>query len=147
MSDLSPEAWGEWLRAFRKQFITAQGWTEKEAKLRIHDGWAVVRDGRVHVLDDDSQRPGDAVPVFRVLTPGGWLPPIEICECLTGLVSKAMSSTRSPRDIVLGLLDRANHADGPDESSEIKQKRDKAAGIAGVGKAILCGSFKPSFWA
>ena len=127
MSDKPPDAWREWLRTFRERFIAVQGWTEKDAKLRIHDAWAVVRDGRVHVLAEDSQRPASAVPVFLMLTPGGWKLPIRIVERLTGLVEKAMSSDRSPRDIVLGLLDLANHADGQDDSDEIKRKRHKAA--------------------
>ena len=122
----SRDNWNQWLAEFKHRFIQAQQWTEKEAGRRIRDAWAVVRDGRVHVLDDDSQRPENAVPVFRVRTPGGLLLPIEICERLTGLVSKAMASQRSPRDIVLGWLDRVSHADGPDESDEIKQKRHKA---------------------
>ena len=127
MSDITPDAWRDWLRSFREQFIAAQGWTEKEAKLRIRDGWVCVRDGRVRVLSNDGQLPADAVPVFLMLTPGGWKLPIQTCERLTGLVAKAMSSQRSPRDIVLGLLDLANHADGPNESDEIKQKRHKAS--------------------
>ena len=76
MRDLPPEAWGEWLRAFREAFINSARLDREGSQLRIHDGWACVRDGRVHVLDDDSQRPWDAVPVFRVRTPGGLLLPI-----------------------------------------------------------------------
>ena len=125
--DNSPDVWRDWLHSFREQLIAAQGWTEKEAKLRIRDAWACVRDGRVHFLANDGQLPADAVPVFQTLTPGGWKPPIEILDRLTGLITMAMSSQRSPRDIVLGLLDLANHADGPDESDEIKQKRHNAA--------------------
>ena len=83
--------------------------------------------GRVHVLAEDSQRPANAVPVFQMLTPGGWKLPIRILDHLTGLVAKAMSSDRSPRDIVLGLLDLADHADGQDESDDIKKKRHSEA--------------------
>jgi hypothetical protein len=127
MNDATPEAWSEWLRSFRARFIAAQGWSEKEAKRRIRDAWAVVRDGRVHVLASADQRPADAVPVFEILTPGGWMRPIEITDRLTGLVGQAMSSDRSPRDIVLGLLSQVEHADGQHESHEIQQKRSKAA--------------------
>lgn len=127
MSDNSPDAWREWLCTFRKGFVAAQGWTKKDAKRYLRDGWVVVRDGQVHALTEGSQRPADAVPVFRVLTPGGRKLPIQICERLTGLVEKATSSQRSPRDIVLGLLDSANYADGPDESDEIERKRHAAA--------------------
>jgi len=127
MNDITTDPWSDWLRSFREHFVAANKWTEKEAKLRIRDGWAVVRDGQVHVLTEGSQQPADAVPVFRQLTAGGWELPIQIHERLTGLVSRAMSSQRSPRDIVLGLLDRANHADGPNEDNETKQKRDNAA--------------------
>ena len=112
----------------REQFIAAQGWTEKEAKLRIRDGWACVRDGQVHVLAGDSQRPADAVPVVLMLTPGGWKLPIWILERLIGLVTKAMSSQRAPEDIVLGLLSlRSSIPDGRDEDDEIKRQRHKAA--------------------
>ena len=124
---MSPEPWNEWLAEFKQRFIEANKWTEKEAKLRIRDAWAIVRDGRVHILESDDQRPADAVPVFLTLTPGGWKLPIWIEECLTGLVEKAISSNRSPHDIVLGLLSRIEHPDGQDESDEIKQKRDSAA--------------------
>ena len=127
MSDLSPAAWCEWIRSFRECFITAQGWSDKDAKLQIRDAWAVGRDGRVHVLASDDQRPTNAVPVFETLTPGGWELPIQIVNRLTGLVAKAMSSQRSPRDIVLGLLSQVDHAEGQDESDEIKQKRHSAA--------------------
>ena len=127
MSDITPDDWSEWLRSFRARFIAAQGWSEKEAKRGIRDGWAVVRDGRVHFLYGGGPRPADAVPVFSMLTPGGWKLPIRILDRLTGLVGKAMSSDRSPRDIVLGLLSQVEHADGQDESDEIKQKRHTAA--------------------
>jgi hypothetical protein len=123
----NPEAWSDWLRSFRERFIAKQGWSEREAKLRIRDGWACIRDGRVHVLDGDDQRPADAVPVFQMLTPGGWELPIWIQERLTGLLTKAVSSQRSPRDIVMGLLSQVEHAGGPGESDEIKQKRHSAA--------------------
>jgi hypothetical protein len=127
VNDATPEAWSEWLRSFRARFIAAQGWSEKEAKLRIRYAWAVVRDGRVHVLASDDQRPANAVPVFLMLTPGGRKLPIQIIDRLTGLVGQAMSSNRSPRDIVLGLLSQVEHADGQHESHEIQQKRSKAA--------------------
>ena len=97
MSD-TPEAWGDWLRSFRERFIAKQGWTNKEAKLRIRDGWACVRDGRVHVMDGDDQRPAvvvpvfvirrvrpaGAVPVFQMLTLGGWKLAIRLEERLSG---------------------------------------------------------------
>ena len=124
MNDIT---WSDWLRSFREHFVAANKWTEKEAKLRIRDGWAVVRDGRVHVLANDDPRPSGAVPVFLTLTPGGWKLPIEIIDCRTGLVGKAMSSQRSPRDIVLGLLSQIEHADGQDEDDETRQKRHKAS--------------------
>ena len=127
MCEIPPEAWRNWLRSFRERFIAKQGWTNKEAKLRIRDGWACVRDGRVHVMDGDDQRPAGAVPVFQMLTPGGWKLPIRLEERLSGLVTKAMTSDRSPRDIVMGLLSRVDHAEGKDESDEIKQKRHSAA--------------------
>ena len=129
MSDTppSPEEWSAWLPTFREQYIEAQGWSAKEANRCIRDAWAVVRDGRVCVLTKNSQRPADAMPVFEKRTPGGWKPPIEIIDRLTGVIGKAMTSQRPPRDIVMGLLDLANHADGQEESDEIKQKRDKAA--------------------
>ena len=125
--DSNQKQWAEWLADFRQRLIKERGWTEKEAKLRIRDAWVIVRDGRIHVLTKDAQRPADAVPIFEVRTPSGWKRPIEITDRLTGLIGKAMTSQRSPRDIVLGLLDLANHAEGQDESAEIKQKRDKAA--------------------
>ena len=127
MSNALPENWRDWLADLRQRIITAKGWSEKEAKLRIRDAWAVVRDGQVHVLTKDSQRPANAVPVFETLEPGGWKLPIRIWERLTGLVGKAMTSDRSPRDIVLGLLSQVEHPDGQDESDEIKQKRHSAA--------------------
>ena len=111
------EAWNEWLNSFRERFIAEKGWTAKDAKRCLLDGWVVVRDGRAHALTEGSQRPADAVPVFEMLTPGGWKPPIQIIDRLTDLIAKAMSSQRSPRVIVLGLLDLANHADGPDVST------------------------------
>ena len=80
MSNTPPASWSDWIHAFRERFIAKQGWTEKEAKLRIRDAWAVVRDGRIHVLTEGDQRPVDAVPVFRTLTAGRWKLPIEIHE-------------------------------------------------------------------
>jgi hypothetical protein len=127
MNDAAPVAWRDWLRSFREQFIAKHGWSGKGAKLRIRDAWAVVRDGRAHLLTKTDQRPVGAVPVFEILTPGGWKLPIQIRERLTGWVTKAMSSERPPRDIVLGWLDSANSADGPDESDEIERKRHSAA--------------------
>ena len=123
----TPDDWHAWLNSFRKQFIAAQGSGQKEVKLRIRDAWVVVRDGRVHNLTGGGQRPEDAIPIFETLTFGSWKRPIEITDRLTGLIAKAMASQRSPRDIVLGLLSQVEHAEGPDESAEIKQKRDKAA--------------------
>jgi hypothetical protein len=105
-----PNNWANWPRTFRERFIAAQGWSDKEARLRTRDAWACVRDGQVHVLAEGSQRPAGAVPVFLTLTPGGWKLPIRIMERLTGLVGKAMSSNRSPRDIVRGLLSHVDHA-------------------------------------
>ena len=127
MDDTSDKPWNDWLAEFKQRLIEANKWTEKEAKLRIRDAWAVVHDGQVHILTEDSQRPANAVPVFLELTLGGWKLPIQIHEHLTGLVTKAMTSQRSPRDIVLGLLSRIEHADRQDESDEIKQKRHGAA--------------------
>jgi hypothetical protein len=124
---MPPDIWIEWLAGYRESFIAKQGWAPKEAQRRIRDASVCVRDGRVYVLADDSQRPEGAVPVFLILTPGGWKLPIRILERLTGLVEKAMSSNRSPRDIVLGLLDLANHAGGQEESDEIKKNRHAAA--------------------
>jgi hypothetical protein len=121
------EQWAQWLAEFKQRFIEAHKWSDKEAKLRVRDAWAVVRDGRVHVLASDDQQPAGAVPVFEELTPGGWELPIWIEERLTGLVGKAMTSNRSPQDIMLGLLSRIEHPDGQDESDEIKQKRHSAA--------------------
>jgi hypothetical protein len=83
MSDNSPDAWREWLCTFRKRFVAAQGWTRKDAKRYLRDGWVVC--------------------------------------------AMAILSRRSPRDIVLGLLSQVEHADGPDESDEIKRKRHAAA--------------------
>ena len=131
MSNTPPDSWTDWIQTFRERFIAKQGWTEKEAKLRIRDAWACCPRWRVHVLANDGQRPAGAVPVFEMLTPGGWKLPIQILDRLTGLVAKAMSSQRSPRDIVLGLLSQADHADGQDESDEIKQKRHKQ--LSGFG--------------
>ncbi len=127
MSNTPPDSWTDWIQTFRERFIAKQGWTEKEAKLRIRDAWAVVRDGRIHVLANDSEQPAGAVPVFLMLTPGGWKLPIQILERLTGLAEKAMSSNRSPRDIVLGLLSLADPANDQDEPDEIKQKSHSAA--------------------
>jgi hypothetical protein len=101
---MPPDIWIEWLAAYRESFIAKKGWAPKEAQRRIRDASVCVRDGRVHILDSDSQRPAGAVPVFLMLTPGGWKLPIRILDRLTGLVAKAMSSQRSPRNIVLGLL-------------------------------------------
>jgi hypothetical protein len=123
---MCPDSWCEWLHSFRERLIAAKGWSDKKAKLRIRDAWVCVR-GQVHVLTNDAPRPVDAVPAFQVLTPGGWKTPIEILERLTGLITKAMTSERSPRDIVLGLLSYVEHSDDPDESDEIKQKRHNAA--------------------
>jgi hypothetical protein len=127
MSAIPPDIWIEWLAAYRESFIAKQGWAPKEAQGRIRDASVCVRDGRVYVLADDSQQPEGAVPVFLILTPGGWKLPIRILDRFTGLVAKAMSSQRSPRDIVLGLLDSANHAGGQEESDENKKNRHSAA--------------------
>ena len=63
----------------------------------------------------------------RSSRPGGWKVPIAIEERLSGLVTKAMTSARSPQDIALGLLSRIEHPGGQEESDEIKRKRHKAA--------------------
>jgi hypothetical protein len=127
MNDASDKPWNGWLTKFKQRFIKANKWTDKEAKLHLRDGWAVVRDGRVHILEDGSQRPANAVPVFQMLTPGGWKLPIWILEALTGLVGKALSSGRAPQDIVLGLLGKIAHCDSQEESDEVKAQRHKAA--------------------
>ncbi len=121
------DAWIDQLNSLREQFVAAQGWTEKEAKLRLRDGWAVVRDGRVHNLTGGGQRPEDAIPIFEILTAGGWKRPLRIDECLTGLVTKAMTSERSPRDIVMGILGQSLRADGSGESEETTRHRHTAA--------------------
>jgi hypothetical protein len=129
MDDISDKSkpWNEWLSEFKQRFIEAKGWSAKEAKLHLRDGWAVVRDGQVHVLTKASQRPANAIPVFEELTPGGWTLPIRIIERLTGLATKALTSGRPPQDIMLGLLSRIEHPNGQDESDEIKRKRHSAA--------------------
>ena len=53
---------------------------------------------------DSSLALSIAVPVFEIRTLGGWKRPIEITDRLTGLVGKAMTSQRSPRDIVFKTL-------------------------------------------
>jgi hypothetical protein len=116
-----------WLADFRQRFIKAKGWDEKEAKRRTKDAWACVLDGRIVELPRGEKLPADAVPIFLIKTPGSWKPPIEIEERLTGLVTRALTSERSPRDILLGLLAKIEHPEGEDESEEIKQKRDSAA--------------------
>lgn len=121
------EAWRDWLSAFRARYIEEQGWSEKEAKWRIRDAWAVVRGAHLHVLTGGDQRPVDAIPIFEVLTLGGFEPPIGIVERLTGLVSKAMTSQRAPRDIVMGILEQALHTEGKDESEETTRYRHTAA--------------------
>lgn len=126
MSD-TPEAWGDWLRSFREQFIAAEGWDVKEAKRCIRDQWVVVRGVHLHGLPGGDQRPADAILIFEVLTSGGWKRPIRIVERLTGLVTKAMTSQRAPRDIVIGLLSQIEHAEGPDESDEVLRQRHTAA--------------------
>ena len=76
------EAWRDWLSTFRARYIEEQGWSEKEAKWCIRDAWAVVRGAHLHVLTGSDQRPADAIPIFEVLTLGGFQPPIEIVERL-----------------------------------------------------------------
>jgi hypothetical protein len=123
----NPNEWKEWFADFRQRFIAAQKWDEKEARLRIKDDWVCVRDGKVQFLDGSNKLPADAVPVFQFLTPGGWKVPLRVQEQLTRLVERALTSERSPRDILLGLLSKIEHADGADESEEIRQKRHQAA--------------------
>ena len=98
-SQASPTQWREWLADFRRRFIEARGWDEREAKLRIKDTWVVVRDGRIQILPDGKQRPADAVPVFYILTLGGWKLPPEISECLTGWITRLLSTDQSPRGL------------------------------------------------
>jgi hypothetical protein len=121
------EQYINWLAEFRQRFIEAEGWTEKEARRRIRDGWARVRDGKVQRIFDNVNLPADAVPVFEILTPGWWKPPIQIHEQLTGLVTKAMESESSPKDVALGLLSQIEPPDGQDESVEIRRRREHAA--------------------
>jgi hypothetical protein len=124
-SDMSPDAWRDWLRSFRERFIAEKGWSEKEAKLRTRDKWVCVRDDQVHFLANEAERPADAVPVFEIRTLGGWMLPIEIKDRLTGLIGRAIASERSPRDIVLVLLNQLERGD-PGESAEIQQQRSIA---------------------
>jgi hypothetical protein len=123
----APNDWTQWLANFRQRFIEAHRWDERVAKLRLRDGFVCVRDGHVQTLVRNDNLPAGTLPVFFVLTPGGWKLPIQIHEHLTGLVSKAMSSQRPPRDIVLGLLSNVEHAGRPDEDDETREKRQKAA--------------------
>jgi hypothetical protein len=116
-----------WLVDFKQRFILAKAWDKKDVKQRIKDGYVCVRDGRIQELPDGGKLPADAVPVFRVLTPGRWKLPLPIHERLTGLVSKALSSDRSPKDIFLGFLANAEHPASEHESEEIRRKRDAAA--------------------
>jgi hypothetical protein len=127
MNAPADQPWNEWLAELKQQVIKANKWTDKEAKLRIRDAWGVVRDGRLLVLAGGDQRPADAIPIFETLTFGGFHPPIQIVERLTGLVSKALTSQRTPRDIVIGLLSHIEHAEGPGESDEVLKQRHTAA--------------------
>jgi hypothetical protein len=116
-----------WLADFRQRFIKAKGWSEKDVKQRIKDGYVCVREGRIQELPDGDKLPAAAVPVFYVLTPGEWKLPLMIHERLTGLVTRALTSDNSPKDIVLGLLAKIEHPEGEHESKEIQQKRHSAA--------------------
>lgn len=42
--------WVKWLGGFRQRFIAAQKWTEKEARLRLCDGWACIRGGDIQAV-------------------------------------------------------------------------------------------------
>jgi hypothetical protein len=118
--------WNQWLSGFRQWLIETSQWTEQEAAHRIRDGWIMVRDGRLQEVHQGEALPADAVRVFSVLTPGGRKWPIQIHERLTGLVSKALSSDRAPKDVFLGLLAEAEHPGEEHEGKEIRAKRDAA---------------------
>ena len=118
----------KWLTGFKRRYITAQGWDERQVKLRIRDTWAVLRDGQIQMLPNNEKLPANALPVFEVLTPGGWKLPIHISERLTGLVTRAMASRRPPREIILGLLDLLSRPAGREpDPPDLHAKRDIAA--------------------
>jgi hypothetical protein len=135
--------WEKWLADFKAELIAAHGWTEREARLNILNGWACIRDGRLVVLSrddhintycchhlvvalsDDDARPAESVPVFLTAWPetGSWKMSEQIFRRLESLVAPDLAPRPRPYPTLLRLLTHSQHADGADESDEIKQNR------------------------
>jgi hypothetical protein len=97
------DSWTDWIHTFRERFIAKQGWTAKEAKRRIRDGWAYLQNGKVIFAEPGVNRPKDARPAFQFLTHLGWKLPIQITVRLPGFVRK-VDSAKSAKERFLDKL-------------------------------------------
>ena len=135
MSDMSPNAWREWLRSFRERFIAKQGWSEKEAKRYLRDGWAVARDRKITFVESAADLPEDARPVFQFLTPLGWKLPLPIALRLDGWIRDPAEGA-SLREVALEMLDSVLQPLDLESAGacvdDIKCKRDA------VAQAVWC---------